>query len=193
VFQLSKRRLLSGTLDRFSQFFIHPLFLADTLDRELRALDSENKKNIQSDTWRLEQSGRSTSSEKYPIHKFATGNYQCLRDESESRGVDIRKRFIEFHEAHYSANRMKLVVLGRESLQELQSWVQGPFSHVPNKNLKPFRWDGIPVLEELELKTQVFVKPVMEQRQLNIDFTCPDEKGLFASHRNQYLAHLIDH
>ncbi|RHZ43567.1 uncharacterized protein CDV56_102153 [Aspergillus thermomutatus] len=184
---------LYGALDRFSQFFIQPLFLADTLDRELRAVDSENKKNLQSDTWRLEQLGRSTSSEKHPIHKFATGNYQCLREEPVSRGVDIRKRFIEFHEAHYSANRMKLVVLGRESLQELESWVQELFSDVPNKNLHRLRWDGIPVLDEPELMTQIFVKPVMEQRQLNIDFTYPDEEELFASHPSRYLGHLIGH
>ncbi|KAJ5669201.1 hypothetical protein N7462_010271 [Penicillium macrosclerotiorum] len=191
-FPISKDKApLYGALDRFSQFFIQPLFLADTLDRELRAVDSENKKNLQNDTWRLEQLGRSTSNEKHPIHKFATGNYQCLREEPVSRGVDIRKRFMEFHEAHYSANRMKLVVLGRESLQELESWVQEFFSDVPNKKLDRLRWDGIPVLEEPELMTQIFVKPVTEQRQLNIDFTYPDEEELFASHPSQYLEHLI--
>lgn len=35
-----------GALDRFAQFFIEPLFLEETLDRELRAVDSENKKNL---------------------------------------------------------------------------------------------------------------------------------------------------
>ncbi|KAI2864641.1 hypothetical protein CBS12448_2857 [Aspergillus niger] len=184
---------LYGALDRFSQFFIQPLFLPDTLDRELRAVDSENKKNLQSDTWRLEQLGRSTSSEKHPIRKFATGNYQCLHEEPVSRGIDIRKRFIEFHEAHYSANRMKLVVLGREALQELESWVQELFSDVPNKNLHRLRWDNIPVLNESELMTQIFVKPVTEQRQLNIDFTYPDEEELVDSHPSQYLAHLVSH
>ncbi|KAJ8105069.1 hypothetical protein ONZ43_g7572 [Nemania bipapillata] len=43
---------LYGGLDRFAQFFIEPLFLPSTLDRELRAVDSENKKNLQSDQWR---------------------------------------------------------------------------------------------------------------------------------------------
>ncbi|KAL9034972.1 MAG: hypothetical protein Q9214_006801, partial [Letrouitia sp. 1 TL-2023] len=46
---------LYGALDRFAQFFIEPLFLSSTLDRELRAVDSENKKNLQSDNWRLSQ------------------------------------------------------------------------------------------------------------------------------------------
>lgn len=35
---------LLGGLDRFSQFFVQPLFLESTLDRELKAVDSENKR-----------------------------------------------------------------------------------------------------------------------------------------------------
>lgn len=155
-------------------------------------MDLDNKKNLQSDTWRLEQLGRSTSSEKHPIHKLPTGNYQCLCEEPVSQGVDIRKRILEFHEAHHSANRIGLVVLGRESLQELESWVQELFSDVPNKNLHRLRWDGIPVLEDSELMTQIFVKPVMDQRQLNMDFTYPDEE-LFASYPSRYLGPLIGH
>jgi insulysin len=37
---------LHGALDRCSHFFIQPLFLTDTLDRELRAVVSENKRNL---------------------------------------------------------------------------------------------------------------------------------------------------
>lgn len=124
-----------GALDRFAQFFIEPLFLASTLDRELRAVDSENKKNLQSDVWRLSQLGKSLSNPKHPYHHFSTGNLQTLRDEPEKRGIEVRQKFMEFYERHYSANRMKLVVLGRESLDELETWVGELFSEVQNKDL----------------------------------------------------------
>ncbi|KAF7940820.1 uncharacterized protein EAE97_007006 [Botrytis byssoidea] len=128
------------------------------------------------------------------MNNFAAGNYQCLHEIPVSRGVNVRKRFIEFYyKAYYSANSMKLVVLGREPLQELESWVQELFSNVPNKNLHRLRWDGIPVLDEPELMTQIFVKPVMELRLLNIHFTYPDEEELFDSHPSRYLEHLIGH
>lgn len=182
---------LYGALDRFAQFFIKPLFLADTLDRELRIVDSENKKNLQSDQWRLTQVGRSTSNRKHPVHKFATGNYQCLYEEPVSRGIDIRKRFIEFYETHYSADRMKLVILGRESLHELEAWASELFSAIPNKALGRLRWDNIPALDLEGHMTQVFIKPVMEQRRLNIDFTYRDEEAMFDSQPSRYLAHLI--
>lgn len=44
---------LHGALDRFAQFFLAPLFTASATDREMKAVDSENSKNLQSDNWRL--------------------------------------------------------------------------------------------------------------------------------------------
>lgn len=46
---------LSEALDRFSQFFIAPLFTASATNRELNAIDSEHAKNINSDLFRLYQ------------------------------------------------------------------------------------------------------------------------------------------
>lgn len=96
---------LYGALDRFAQFFIDPLFLNSTLDRELRAVDSENKKNLQSDQWRLHQLDKSLSNPNHPYVHFSTGNLEVLKTEPEARGVDIRTNFIDFHDKHYSANR----------------------------------------------------------------------------------------
>ena len=184
---------LYGALDRFSQFFVKPLFLEDTLDRELRAVDSENKKNLQSDGWRLNQLGKSLSSKQHPFHKFSTGNYQVLRDDPVERGVKIRDEFIDFYKKHYSANRMKLVVLGREGLDELQTWVQQLFADVENQDLPKLRWDDIPPYEEEDLCTQIFAKPVMDQRLLDIYFPYPDEEDLYASQPSRYISHLIGH
>ena len=40
-----------GALDRFSQFFISPLFDQSCTDREMKAVDSEYNLNIQQDVW----------------------------------------------------------------------------------------------------------------------------------------------
>lgn len=42
---------LEGALDRFSGFFIEPLFAEDCTEREINAVNSEHKKNIQHDLW----------------------------------------------------------------------------------------------------------------------------------------------
>ncbi|KAL9126635.1 MAG: hypothetical protein Q9175_007885, partial [Cornicularia normoerica] len=184
---------LYGALDRFAQFFISPLFLSSTLDRELKAVDSENKKNLQSDNWRLSQLSKSLSSKKHPYHHFSTGNLETLRDEPRKRGVDVRKEFIKFHDQHYSANRMKLVVLGKESLDELETWVGELFAGVHNKDLPPKRWDGLQPLTKDELMTQIFAKPVMDQRTLDICFPYQDEDDLYESQPSRYISHLIGH
>ena len=184
---------LYGALDRFAQFFIAPLFLSSTLDRELKAVDSENKKNLQSDTWRLNQLGKSLSSPKHPYHHFSTGNLETLKDEPEKRGVDVRKEFIKFHDKNYSANQIKLVVLGKEPLDELENWAGELFAGVHNKDLPQKRWDGIQPLTENELMTQIFAKPVMDQRTLDIVFPFQDEDDLYESQPSRYISHLLGH
>ncbi|KAH0834509.1 putative zinc protease [Fonsecaea pedrosoi] len=184
---------LYGALDRFAQFFVKPLFLENTLDRELRAVDSENKKNLQSDGWRLSQLAKSLSNPKHPFHHFSTGNLQTLRDEPEKKGVKIRDEFIRFYEQHYSANRMKLVVLGRESLDELESWVVELFSEVKNKNLPENRWDDVEVLSKDQLSIEIYAKPVMESRSLEISFPWQDEEDMFETQPARYISHLIGH
>jgi insulysin len=184
---------LYGALDRFAQFFVSPLFLESTLGRELRAVDSENKKNLQSDIWRLMQLNKSLSNRRHPYHKFSTGNLQTLRDEPQKRGVDVRSEFIKFYKQHYSANRMKLVVLGRESLEELERWVVEQFSEVENKDLPQNRWDDVEPFSSENLCTQIFAKPVMDSRSLDIYFPFLDEDNLYESHPSRYISHLIGH
>ncbi|KAI9883166.1 MAG: Methyltransferase-like protein 7B [Watsoniomyces obsoletus] len=182
-----------GALDRFAQFFIGPLFLASSLDRELQAVDSENKKNLQSDVWRLHQLSKSTANPKHPYCHFSTGNLETLRDLPKARGIDVRQEFIGFHEKHYSANRMKLVVLGRESLDELQSWVVELFAGVRNQDLPQNRWDDEQPLTENELLTQTFAKPVMDTRLLVLTFPFLDEEDLYESQPSRYISHLVGH
>lgn len=184
---------LYGALDRFAQFFVEPLFLENTLDRELKAVDSENKKNLQSDQWRLSQLSKALSNPKHPFSHFSTGNVQTLKTIPEGRGVKIREEFIKFYEKHYSANRMKLVVLGQEPLDELESWVVELFSEVKNKDLPQNRWDDATPLTPEHLNTEIFAKPVMESRSLEIQFPFQDEDDLFESQPSRYLSHLIGH
>lgn len=170
-----------------------PLFLSETLDRELKAVDSENKKNLQDDNWRLSQLNKSLSNPKHPYHHFSTGNLETLRDAPRKRGIEIRKEFMDFHEKHYSANRMKLVVLGKEPLDQLESWVADLFADVRNKDLPRNRWNGVQPYSEKEVLTQVFAKPVMETRLLDIYFLYQDEEYMYTTQPNRYLSHLIGH
>ena len=184
---------LYGALDRFAQFFVAPLFLESTLERELQAVDSENKKNLQSDLWRLMQLNKSLSNPKHPYSHFSTGNLQTLKEDPQKRGLEVRSEFIRFYQKHYSANRAKLVVLGRESLDTLEQWVSELFSDVENKNLAQNRWDDVQPFTEKDMCTQVFVKPVMDTRSMDMYFPFIDEEDLHDTQPSRYISHLIGH
>ena len=69
---------LSGALQRFSGFFHSPLFDASCTTRELRAVNSEHKKNAQNDMWRAFQVSKALSRPGHPYAKFGSGNLHSL-------------------------------------------------------------------------------------------------------------------
>jgi insulysin len=183
---------LQGALDRFGQFFIAPRFSEDSVDRELKAVDSEYKKNLQSDLWRLNQLDKALANPKHAYRRFSSGNWETLHDNPLAHGVQIRDEFMKFYHTNYSANLMKLVILGRESLDTLEKWTKDVFATVPNKSLGRKRWD-MPIYSENELLTVTFAKTVLELRSLEIQFAYRDEQVFYESKPSTYLSHLIGH
>lgn len=99
----------------------------------------------------------------------------------------------KFYRSHYSANRMKLVILGRESLDQLGKWAIKLFSEIENKNLVQNRWDDRPLFTTDQLCRQVFAKPVMDNHHLYIEFPFLDEEEHYDTLPSQYISHLISY
>lgn len=100
---------------------------------------------------------------------------------------------MDFQKKHYSANRMKLVVLGKESLSQLEEWVGEMFSPVVNKDLSQNRWDGPQPYTAEQLGTTIFAKPVMESRSLEMNFPFEDEEYMYETQPGRYISHLVGH
>ncbi|CDK28106.1 unnamed protein product [Kuraishia capsulata CBS 1993] len=183
---------LDGALDRFAQFFISPLFDKSCKDREIKAVDSENKKNLQNDNWRFHQLEKSLTSTKHPYNGFSTGNYQTLGEIPEKNGLDVREELISWYNSHYSANLMRLVVLGREDLDTLTEWTVKRFSDVKNTD-KPRPYFPDPPITSEQLLKLVKAKPVMETRSLELTFTVPDVSNKWEYGPARYASHLIGH
>lgn len=183
---------LEGALDRFSQFFVCPLFDASCTEREIRAVDSEHKKNLQSDAWRAFQLEKSLSDPTHPYSHFGTGSAKTLWDEPRKRGQDVRDELIKFHDCYYSANVMKLVVLGRQLLDQLTEWVVQKFSDVRNKGLAAPSFPRSPLGKE-QLAKQIFFRTVKDIRLLDITFPIPDQGPLFRAKPGQFLSHFVGH
>ncbi|KAJ2346468.1 metalloprotease, partial [Coemansia sp. RSA 2671] len=114
---------LENALDRFAQFFISPLFNADCVNRELNAVDSEYKGNLQADWKRFYQFRARTSNPAHPFSGFSVGNTETLKGATEKLGLDLREELIKFYQKYYPADIMRLTVVGNHSLDVLTEWV----------------------------------------------------------------------
>ena len=176
-----------GALDRFAQFFLQPLFTASSTDREINAVNSEHEKNLASDAWRLKQLEHSLCDPQHDYNKFGTGSKDTLAT------VDnIREELLKFHAENYSSNIMTLAVLGKESLDELESMVTELFQNVENKKVRVPEWPKHPFLPE-ENRIMCTVLPVKDVRLLHITFPIPDLHPLYKTAPGHYLGHLIGH
>ncbi|KAJ3016137.1 UNVERIFIED_CONTAM: Insulinase (Peptidase M16) [Siphonaria sp. JEL0065] len=187
-----KAEFLEGALDRFTQFFVSPLFDASCTDREMKAVDSEHKKNIQVDAWRIYQLQKDLTSKEHPFCKFGTGNLVTLKEEPERKGIDVRKVLLDFHSQYYSANIMKMVVIGKESVEQLSEWVIEKTSAIKNKDIPVPSFPGHPLGKEECLK-QISIKPVKDSRTLQLTFPLPDLSEFYLCKPSNYISHLIGH
>ncbi|KAG8188554.1 hypothetical protein JTE90_007162 [Oedothorax gibbosus] len=183
---------LVGALDRFSQFFLSPLFTESATEREVNAVHSEHQQNVQNDGWRLIQLKKATCNPNHDFSKFGTGNIDTLFNDPKSKGVDIRDELLKFHENFYSSNIMGLVIYGKETLEELTDIVVPLFSSVINKNVKMPEWKDHP-FDSNHLRLKGYVFPVKNIRTLVITFPIPDLNHEYRSNPGSYLGHLIGH
>jgi insulysin len=184
---------LEGALDRFAQFFIAPLFTDSATQRELQAVESEHAKNVQNDHWRQFQLYKQLAQPSHPFHKFGSGNLETLKTTPDEKGFDVRTSLLAFHAAHYSSNISKLVVLGKQSLEELQSMVEECFAPMENKNLERNVFDSQPYSSK-ELCQRVSVVPVSDSmRTIELAFPMREVNSLYLSKPTRYLSHLLGH
>jgi insulysin len=117
------------------QFFIAPLISPDGIARERQAVDSEHSKNLNVDGWRQQQLWKEVANPKSRYSRFFTGSLETLGTVPEEKGIDVHGELKAFYDREYSASRMKLCVLGRETLDELQELVFEKFTPVENKGV----------------------------------------------------------
>ena len=141
---------LEGALERFSGFFIEPLFNDSCTESEIKAVDSEHKKNIQNDMWRFFQLEKSISRPGHPYGKFGTGDYKTLWDRPKEAGRDPRQQLISWWEQEYCARRMKLAVVGKHDVDTLEKWVREKFDKVPvrTEGQPPVGTNGVRIVFE---------------------------------------------
>ena len=179
-----EQQALFGSLDRFAQFFIAPLFTESSAEREMHAVDSEHQKNLNSEDFWVWQITKDLANPTSPFHKFSTGNIDTLNVSN------IRSELLDFHKKHYSSNQMQLVVLGRESTDNLTSYVTSVFSLVPNKNVDAPSFPGNPYPSGYSGK-QVWIPAISDQHTVTMMWPVQPVQEKYRSNPIGYLSGLL--
>jgi insulysin len=148
-------------LQRFAAFFYEPLFKADTVERERKAVHAEFACSVSSEAWRFEQLQRHLANPDSLFNRFVIG------DENTLAGDTVREEMLEFYQRSYSANLMKVCLIGPYPLAEMESAARTLFSNIPNHGYTPLASD-IPTFPEGHRGMLVRYKSAEERHKLVI-------------------------
>lgn len=180
---------LEQALDRFAPFFTSPTFDAAYVDRERNAVESEYRLKIKDDLRRKWDVLREVMSDNHPGSKFSVGNLETLADTSTAA---VRDDLIAMYEQYYSANLMKLVVLGTQDLEALEAMVSSRFSDIKDKQVE-IEPHGASFVDPSNVPLQIDIKPIKELRELSLMFEIPGVSQYWQTKPVQYLSSLIGH
>lgn len=180
---------LPGALDRFAQFFVAPNFDANYVERERNAVQAEYQMGLKSDSRRGLDVLQASMNPEHPFSQFAVGSLESLADRPDSA---VRDELIRFYKAHYSANLMRLAVLGNESLDELEAMTRQMFAAVPNRNA-PLEPVDEPLFVDAQLPMLLKVQPQGTRRLMEVHFQVPDYRSAYRAKPMRYISNLVGH
>lgn len=180
---------LEPALDRFSQFFIAPLFTPEYVDRERNAVNSEYQSGLQDDGRRGQAVIKQVVNPHHPMAGFAVGSLDTLRDHD---GVSLQQALFDHYDRYYSANLMSVAIYGKESLDQLEELARRYFSPVQNRNRsKPVSSEPLFVAGQLPM--QVNIETIRDSRALTYQFPIPDLRLRYRERPVDYLANMLGH
>ena len=180
---------LEGALDRFAQFFIAPRFDEQYVKRERAIVHSEYRARKDDEGRRLWKARRLLYNPAHPSTQFSVGSASTLADRDDD---SVRDDLVEFYQRTYHASRMVLSVIGNQSLDQLQSWVEEKFSDISSvgEAYQPF---DLPLINSSQLPAVLKLKPLKETHQLTFSFPIDSVEAYTASKPAGYLSNILGH
>ena len=174
-------------LDMFAQFFICPLFDKNSVEKEMKAVDSEFKNSLQSDPERYYQIFQSESNPDSAFNRFTSGSLETLSKEG------IIEELKAFHTRWYSANVMKLCIYSNRDLDDMEAIIRDLFTPIVNKHVEVPSFTDPPAYSEENLGNFYRVKPVLDENELNLCFWYPCYEKDYYYEVLTYLRHIFGH
>lgn len=175
-----------ASLDRFSQFFIAPLFDVALVDRERHAIESEFSMKLKDDIRRVYQVQKETVNPAHPFSKFSVGNLETLAGEQQN----LREELIAFYNEKYSANIMTLCIVAPTSLDDLAKLAHTYFAAITH-HPEPTQYPDTPIYLAEQLQAKINIVPLKEQRRIAITFALPALERFYKRKPLTFISHLL--
>ncbi|MBB3191203.1 insulinase family protein [Halomonas cerina] len=182
---------LAGALDRFSRFFVNPLFNADRLESERQVVHSEYMARKRDEGRRHNDVLDQLLNPAHPMTGFSVGSRETLADRPAGE-PSLRQRVIDFYRAHYGANVMQLAVVAPQPLDELEALVTERFAAIPDRGLSRPVIDT-PLALDATLPRAVAMQSLRDHRSVRFLFPVPDPETAYRHKPASYLANLLGH
>ncbi|MGV3590130.1 MAG: insulinase family protein, partial [Gammaproteobacteria bacterium] len=180
---------LEPALDRFSQFFIAPLFTPEYVDRERNAVHSEYQSGLQDDGRRGYSALKAVMNPQHPLTGFSVGSLDTLQDHP---GTTLRDALLAHYDRYYSANLMAVAISGPQTLDELEVLARRFFSPVVNRERMPPQNDAA-LFTPGTLPALLALEPVRDSRSVTYTFPIPSMREHYRSKPLNHIGHLLGH
>ena len=178
---------LEPALDRFSQFFIAPLFSEEYTDRERHAVNSEYSSKLKDDGRRIYAATQQAMNPEHPASRFAVGNLDTLANDKPGA---LRNDLISFYQNNYSANRMRLVILGKQPIEQLEVMAKQYFANIENKDLAHFSFNQAQFTRS-DLPLEMAMSTLKDNRSLSLSFPTQPSLPFWQSKPLHLLSSLV--
>lgn len=186
LFQINASKF-DEALDRFSDYFKKPTFDPHFSDKERNAVNNEWSMQKAQDGWNTFRLEGLIANPKNPRTKFSIGNLETLKDKE---GSMLHAEMLAFYKRYYSANIMRLTLVGKQSLPELKALAEKHFAVIPNHNVKVPEITEPGLTKDQYAKT-IHYKPIAEFKELFIDFPIKSTKSAWRLKQGEYVHNLI--
>ncbi|EJD03146.1 uncharacterized protein FOMMEDRAFT_156520 [Fomitiporia mediterranea MF3/22] len=211
-------RTLRVVLEHFSENFRSPKFTLERLEDYIDEVDnSHHASHLNSDVWRVSSVRNILACSGHPLRRFGCGNEELLKQsgwksyrnsiartspkrkkladddalDSNAAMVEIRKRLVGWWEKEYCARRMKLALIGKESLDELTHLIMKCSSSIPNRGKDPTPLLDQPYGKE-ELGKIIHVRAKTDGAYaVTITFPVPWQTPLWRVKPFNFIGHLL--
>lgn len=170
------------SIKRFGDLFANPLIQDQFTEKEVQAVNSESKKNLENDAWREWRLLGLAAQENHPWRQYSTGNSETLKNAN-------AKIVTEFMKTYYSAGGATLVLLSSQPLDTMEENLATVFGSLENKQKTPPELQA--PFTENKKPNMIEMVPVKDLEEMTLYFQTPAQKKQYKAKIPRLVSYFI--